>query len=165
MHVLLQTVLPPHEKKDEDVKGWCVFPRKKDPVRRKLWETTWKRGPRWRATKDHAICFKHFINWCQGPSPSHPDPELFAYNQWGKNKYSRKSIYKRESKCSGGISAPNLDPPDSCSQATTSQDVQHCNSPEVEYYASLDQEVQECIEVEVTSKTQDSSVLTGMLFV
>ena len=57
------------KKKNQGVEGWTVFPKKKDAKRRRLWETRCKRGPHWRATKDHAICSKHFIDWCQGPSP------------------------------------------------------------------------------------------------
>lgn len=171
-------------RKDDTVKGWSVFPRKKDPARRRLWETRCKRGPTWKATKHHAICSKHFINWCQGPSPSHPDPELFAYNQWGANKYSRVSAYKRKSKCTGDIteepssscaadsscpplSTSNQDEPSSSGATSTSSP---SSSHEVAssfsfpcgdyYYASLNQEVQDHVEVETMN--QESSLFTGM---
>lgn len=83
------------KKKNQGVKGWTVFPRKKDAARRRLWETRCKRGPTWRATKDHAICSKHFIDWCKGPSASHPDPELFAYNRWGAGRNLLDVVYIR----------------------------------------------------------------------
>lgn len=156
------------QRKDDTVQGWCVFPRKKDPARRRLWETRCKRGPTWKATKHHAICSKHFVNWCQGPSPSHPDPELFAYNQWGANKYSRVSAYKRKSKCTGNISN---EPSSSCAadsscpptQSTSNQDEPSSSFSFPQgnyYYASLDQEVQH--HVEVASMNHESSLITGM---
>ena len=76
----------------EGVKGWAPFPSlKKEPARRKLWETRCKRGAGWKATKHLRICSKHFKEW-QGnrPSPAHPDPECFAYNNWGKGATLRK---------------------------------------------------------------------------
>lgn len=165
------------------MKGWSVFPKKKQRGRRKLWETRCKRGPKWRATRNHAICSKHFIDWCQGPSPNHPDPELFAYNQWGRNKYTRKSVYKRQSQSSVGIDTPHSGAPDSCSHSTPTRDdggLQRQSSetssdrigllavpstiPKVDYYASINQEVQDYIQVEVESGNQDSSSVTGTLF-
>lgn len=82
--------------KKPDVSGWVKFPKRTDGIRKSLWETRCKRGPKWKATNNHAICSRHFIDWCQGPSPSHPNPELFAYNNWGKKEYVRRSIYKRQ---------------------------------------------------------------------
>ena len=75
-----------------DVKGWVRFPSiKKEPQRRKLWETRCKRGHSWRATTYHAICYKHFTGWRDGkPSQEHPNPECFAYNDWGNLPKQRK---------------------------------------------------------------------------
>ena len=69
-----------------DVEGWAKFPSaKKEAKRKKLWENKCRRGEGWRATRFHAVCSRHFIDWtANGPSPSHPNPELFAYNDWGK---------------------------------------------------------------------------------
>ncbi|KAK3862412.1 hypothetical protein Pcinc_031726 [Petrolisthes cinctipes] len=50
----------------------------------------------WKNTRNHAICSRHFVDWNQGPTQAHPDPELFGYNNWGKNQYIRRSIYKRQ---------------------------------------------------------------------
>ncbi|KAG0714207.1 hypothetical protein GWK47_014565 [Chionoecetes opilio] len=80
-----------------EVKGWVKFPSaKKEPQRRKLWEDRCRRSHGsggWKATRFHAICSRHFINWIgNGPSSSHPDPKQFAYNDWGK-----KLSYKRPS--------------------------------------------------------------------
>lgn len=68
------------------VKGWVTFPSaKKEPQRRKLWEQRCKRGINWKATRNHAICSKHFREWKgKKPSPEYPDPECFEYNNWGK---------------------------------------------------------------------------------
>jgi len=136
------------KKKKQGVKGWTVFPRKKDAARRRLWETRCKRGPQWRATKDHAICSKHFIDWCQGPSPSHPDPELFAYNQWTATRTTKRSTRaeRRHSK------------PTSETTETTIPSVL-----KADYYVDPEQEVQVDIQVEVESSNQESaSVTAGM---
>ena len=71
-----------------DVRGWAKFPSvKKEAKRRKLWEKRCRRGAAWRASRFHAVCSRHFIYWTgNGPSSSHPNPELFAYNDWGKKR-------------------------------------------------------------------------------
>lgn len=76
---------------------WFLQKRRKKKVsaRRRLWEYKFKTGPKWKATKYHAICSKHFISWCNGPSPSHLDPELFGYNQWKTSKGSKASVGER----------------------------------------------------------------------
>lgn len=74
------------------VKGWARFPScKKDEKRRRLWEKRCRRLEGWKATRNHAICSKHFIEWGEnGPSPDYPDPLLFEYNGWGKNCFANK---------------------------------------------------------------------------
>lgn len=152
------------ERKDEQVKGWCVFPRKKDSTRRKLWETRCKRGPNWRATKYHAICSKHFTDWGQGPSPSHPDPELFAYNRWGKKKSPRKSVYKASSNCNGITERPcSTSATDSSSLSSSSDDEPPIPLPKVDFCTSSEMQVQDYIEVEVKSGIQELSSLTGII--
>ncbi|KAK3892503.1 hypothetical protein Pcinc_003734 [Petrolisthes cinctipes] len=75
-----------------NVKGWAKFPSvKREPKRRKLWESRCKRGAGWKATRFHRVCSRHFNNWEETrPSSFHPDPELFNYNDWGK-KHSQRS--------------------------------------------------------------------------
>ncbi|KAK3866125.1 hypothetical protein Pcinc_028323 [Petrolisthes cinctipes] len=69
------------------IKGWARYPPPiKEPKRWKLWEDRCRRPAGWRATRNHYISSLHFINWGENkPSQKHPDPELFAYNGWGKN--------------------------------------------------------------------------------
>jgi len=140
-------------KKNQGVKGWIVFPKKKDAARRRLWETRCKRGPKWKATKDHAICSKHFIDWCQGPSALHPDPELFVYNQWGASRNTRRSI------CEGGVqrSAPKSDSlPLSSDKESLPPNVQ-----KTDYCMDIEGEVQVDVQVEVKSN-ESTSITPGM---
>ena len=47
-----------------NAKGWVRFPSlKKERLRRKWWESRCMRGPGWRASRYHVICFKHFMEW------------------------------------------------------------------------------------------------------
>lgn len=143
-------------KNDPAVKGWCVFPRKKDAARRRLWEYKCKRGPKWKATKYHAICSKHFINWCNGPSPSHPDPELFGYNQWKTSKGSEASVGKRRAQ-------PNARVTDAEANVTPSPPAPTVptTAPVIDYM-DVEQEVQTDIVVEIENVTQEQASITGM---
>lgn len=133
-------------KKNQGVEGWKVFPRKKDAARRRLWERRCKRGPKWRATKDHAICSKHFIDWCQGPSPSHPDPELFGYNNWKASGSSK----------SWGQSIKNCDSP----PGTENKENSDTNVLNIDFW-NTEQEVQADVQVEVGSTYPESASLTA----
>ena len=90
------------------VMGWATFPsRKKEPTRRKLWESRCKRGASWKATKHLRICSKHFKEWQgNGPSQAHPDPECFAYNNWGEGATPRKKNALQMAKLPSSDAAP-----------------------------------------------------------
>lgn len=144
------------QKNDPAVKGWCVFPRKKDAARRRLWEAKCKRGPKWKATRYHAFCSKHFINWCNGPSSSHPNPELFGYNQWKINKGSEVIVGKRRAQCNTRVTdgGANIMPsPPAATLLTT--------APMIDYM-DIEQEVQTDSVVEIESPTQEQASITGM---
>lgn len=144
-------------KKDPEVKGWCVFPRKKDPVRRRLWESRCKRGQKWKATTYYAVCSKHFIDWCKGPSPSHPDPELFGYNQWKAKKGNEDYVGKRSQR-----RARYLDDLHGCTLSIPVT-VSPSSAPEPCFYMDIDQRVQADVYVRTDNVNQKPPLVIGML--
>lgn len=154
-------------KNDPGVEGWSKFPRKKDPARRRLWERRCKRGPKWKAAAFHAVCSKHFINWCEGPSPSHPDPELFGYNQWRAAEGTENNIGEGRTRCNRHRPRPteeldvgeNQSPTPSDNMPTVTSSV-----AEPDFYIAVDQEVQVDIHIEVEDINQERSLAAGMFF-
>ena len=102
----------------------------------------------WKATDDRAICSLHFVEWNNGPSAEHPDPILFAYNGWGRN-YLAMIHMKANSRQRQNIAEQKG--PNNASTST------QCNIqtlfPEEEV---LPQNVQDWMEVEVCTTTEDS---------
>lgn len=145
-------------KEDPEVKGWTVFPRKKKAARRRLWKMRCKRGNTWKATKYHALCSKHFIDWNNGPSPLHPDPELFGYNQWRpKNNTGAISRHGTRRGEADGINCqivPAQPPPSSDSAPPL--------PIKVDFIKKTDEEVQTDFHIEVQTWSHNSSV-QGML--
>lgn len=114
-----------------------------------------KRGPKWRATKDHAVCSKHFKDWCQGPSPSHPDPELFEYNQWGSTKNITRSSRTGDTK-------RRRTEPDTTNSSAAPSDKENI-PPSVlkaDYFKDIE-EVQGDIHVEVDSSSPTSATVSA----
>lgn len=158
-------------KAEESVHGWVRFPNKADGIRKSLWETRCKRGPKWRASKHHAICSKHFIDWCQGPSPTHPDPELFAYNNWGLKQYVRRNVYKRQR----GENA-RYAPASSCHAASENEintnsshetsllqaeDHDHSSVPNPVMYHTLNQDIQATVEISSRTEELDTPLIAS----
>lgn len=106
------------------------------------------------------------MNWCEGPSPSHPDPELFGYNQWrvakvtetniGEGRTRRNRHRSRPTELDVGESYPHI-PSNSLSAVTSSV-------AEPDYYIAVDQEVQVNIHIEVEDVNQEQSLAAGMFF-
>lgn len=147
-------------KTDEHVRGWATFPKKGDGMRRSLWITRCKRGAKWKNTRNHAICSRHFIDWNQGPTQAHPDPELFAYNNWGKTKYIRRSTYKRQkvehAPTETSISQAASDRTEAITERCSQEALSAQPQDEVHHmeYLRYDQEIQAT--VEVSSNSADS---------
>ncbi|XP_050704605.1 uncharacterized protein LOC126990093 [Eriocheir sinensis] len=141
------------QKKDPEVKGWARFPKKKEAARRRLWVTRCKRGPTWKATRHHALCSNHFIDWNNGPSPSHPDPELFGYNQW------------RPKNNAGAISGLGARTPaaDRGDQEPLTQSLPSSHSApalpvNIDFIKETDEEVQTDVHIEVETWAHNASV-------
>ena len=113
----------------KDVKGWAKFPSaQKEARRRRVWEQKCRRAGGWKATRNHAICSLHFIDWGEnGPSSEHPDPVLFAYNEWGKNCFSNISRKKNNLQCLKSQSTDDDDLPQP-SNYISSPNPQHCST-------------------------------------
>lgn len=150
----------------KQVKGWARFPfKKKDAKRRRLWEKRCRRGDEWRATKNNAICSRHFLSWEKNhPSPQHPDPVLFLYNGWGKNcpdtttrKPNRAQIMDEPSS-SGSDNVINSD------SETPLEDAHHVLLTDDEETLQISGSIQDWSEVEVCSEESSvASVNSGML--
>lgn len=146
-------------KKSQDVKGWTVFPKKKDARRRRLWETRCKRGLNWRATKDHAICSKHFIDWCQGPSPLHPDPELFAYNQWGASRNTTRNT-RSSRNTARNIREGHCAPKSNSLPLSSDKEIVPPNVQKADCCLTIDEDVQ--VDMQVIKNNESTSVTPGM---
>ncbi|XP_076058125.1 uncharacterized protein LOC143035233 isoform X2 [Oratosquilla oratoria] len=135
-----------------NVKGYARFPSaKKESRRRKIWERSCRRPGGWKATANHVICSLHFLEWNNGPSPEHPDPVLFSYNGWGRNHLAVINRKKNSLQCQGQNVISEPKGPNNTSTST------QCNIetlfPQEEVLA---QHVQDWVEVEVCTTTEDS---------
>lgn len=156
-YVLLPTANPLRRRRILRWRAGLVFQRKKEAARRRLWVTRCKRGPTWKATRHHALCSNHFIDWNNGPSPSHPDPELFGYNQW------------RPKNNAGAISGLGARTPaaDRGDQEPLTQSLPSSHSApalpvNIDFIKETDEEVQTDVHIEVETWAHNASV-QGML--
>ncbi|KAK3895491.1 hypothetical protein Pcinc_000832 [Petrolisthes cinctipes] len=119
----------------------------------------------------HAICSRHFIDWCQGPSPSHPDPELFAYNNWEKRQYIRRSIYKRQrvenrlaSSCPAASEKTEVitnSSRETSSQLQAEEQQDHSLVANPVMYHTNNQDIQATVEISSSNADMDSPVLVS----
>ena len=150
------------------VRGWAVFPHKKEQARRRLWEERCSRETTWRATPFSKICSLHFVNWGEnGPSSTHPDPELFAYNGWGKKHVSRPSRPTNTYQLNRSQESGNHEPGGSLHNEETGSSHPSTMSRNV-VFNMTSTEVQDWSEVELSDSQPSSDMpfcLTGKLYI
>ncbi|KAG0718716.1 hypothetical protein GWK47_051928 [Chionoecetes opilio] len=154
-----------HNPKVKAVQGWARFPHvRKEATRRRVWEARCRRPLGWKATRNHAICSLHFIDWGEnGPSLTHPDPVLFAYNKWGKNCFGHITRKRNILQCltSQTTGSDELQGPTSSCQATQTS---HNNGQPVQpVEMDMDLDIKDWPVVEmVTSAPQQPAPTTGV---